>query len=269
MRIQLTLVALCGLWLGLGCTGDNPDYCDESKPCAPGYACHLPTNSCHPAVDGGADATVDIGADAMMDAPWGDAARVDATPDLPGDSTSDVGSDLTVDTIKKANGVACTGNSECTSGVCQATEKVCCDKACAGACESCLLASKKGTCSLKAASTVCGAANKCVNGASSSYIEKHRCDGKAATCPKTTAACTAPYKCASATACATSCKDNSGCTTKLCDLYDKKNTCPNASSICFVDAKISGGSGTQASPYNTINMCVATSMFFVSFGGGI
>ena len=77
-----------------------------------------------------------------------------------------------------------------------------------------------------------------------------------------------PYKCKTSTTCATSCADNTGCTTKLCDLHDKKNTCPAASAICFVDSNASSGSGTQASPYPTINQCLATTKQYVAIASG-
>ena len=46
---------------------------------------------------------------------------------------------------KKAAGVACTEDRSCTSAHC--ADGVCCDKACAGACESCAQTGKTGTCS--------------------------------------------------------------------------------------------------------------------------
>ena len=48
---------------------------------------------------------------------------------------------------KKAPGVACTGTNECVAGLCDANDGVCCDVDCSGACRSCKLAGKEGTCS--------------------------------------------------------------------------------------------------------------------------
>src|SRR5262249_21872911 len=56
-------------------------------------------------------------------------------------------------TAKKANGVACTGANQCTSGNC--VDGVCCNSACGGACDACNLAGSVGTCALSPATVVC------------------------------------------------------------------------------------------------------------------
>jgi hypothetical protein len=75
---------------------------------------------------------------------------------------------------KQANGKSCKANSDCTSGFCS-PEGVCCNSACSGACQSCTLTGKVGTCSSIAsggtprdtttcavnASNVCGNTGKC------------------------------------------------------------------------------------------------------------
>ena len=91
--------------------------------------------------------------------------------------------------------------------------------------------------------------------------------GSSGSYPKTTTQCT-PYKCKDATSCATSCVDNTGCTTNLCDIYDKKNTCPASGGICFADSNASTGSGTQASPYPTIKQCLATTKQYMAVASG-
>jgi hypothetical protein len=69
---------------------------------------------------------------------------------------------------KLANGESCKANSDCTSGVCS-SEGVCCNVACDGACQSCLLASRVGICSNIANdgtprdSTTCAANPPCGN----------------------------------------------------------------------------------------------------------
>jgi len=47
--------------------------------------------------------------------------------------------------VKKANGQACSGGSECASGHC--VDGVCCNTACTGTCKACNLAGSEGTCS--------------------------------------------------------------------------------------------------------------------------
>ena len=74
---------------------------------------------------------------------------------------------------KLPNGQSCKANSDCNSNFCTA-EGVCCNSACSGACQSCVLSGKAGTCSNIAAngtprdsttcaagSNVCGNTGKC------------------------------------------------------------------------------------------------------------
>lgn len=49
------VLALCGVLAA--CTKEDPTYCDETDPCEPGYACHLPSKTCLPA-DAGVDLSV-------------------------------------------------------------------------------------------------------------------------------------------------------------------------------------------------------------------
>lgn len=69
---------------------------------------------------------------------------------------------------KLANGQSCKANSDCSSNICSA-EGVCCNTACTGGCQSCVLASKVGTCSNIATSgaprdkTTCASTSTCGN----------------------------------------------------------------------------------------------------------
>ncbi|MBK8252709.1 MAG: hypothetical protein IPK82_08580 [Polyangiaceae bacterium] len=60
---------------------------------------------------------------------------------------------------KKANGGACTGMNQCTSGTC--TDGVCCNMACGGLCEACNVAGSVGTCSAVPSNT--DPANECMD----------------------------------------------------------------------------------------------------------
>jgi len=69
---------------------------------------------------------------------------------------------------KKANGVGCGANNECTSGNC--ATGMCCNTACTGQCDSCNLPGKAGTCSPvtgppESGKPACGLGFACVSGA--------------------------------------------------------------------------------------------------------
>jgi len=55
--------------------------------------------------------------------------------------------------VLQAQGGACGGDGECATGYCVGS--VCCDTSCAGACNSCVLAGRVGTCSVVANGTPC------------------------------------------------------------------------------------------------------------------
>ena len=83
---------------------------------------------------------------------------------------------------KKANGLACTGNNQCTSAHC--VDSVCCNTACNGACDVCN--ATPGTCSLLA------------DGTQVVSCSPYLCSGAAAACPTscvTTADCFATFAC--------------------------------------------------------------------------
>lgn len=104
---------------------------------------------------------------------------------------------------KAANGAACTAAKECRSGVC--TGGVCCDKACGGACETCLAAegaTANGACTILPA----GMAN-CANGLV--------CTGTSGACPascQTDSQCAPGRFCNSSKQCAVKLAQGSACT---------------------------------------------------------
>lgn len=123
---------------------------------------------------------------------------------------------------RKSNGDACLAGTECTSGIC--VEGVCCDRACGGACASCLAVNTGGTtghCLPIPDGTdprsECGATT-CTAG----VVEKHVCDGEGG-CRSAKTAC-APFVCeASLPTCKTACTTDADC--------DGAYTCK--ASVCF------------------------------------
>ena len=57
------------------------------------------------------------------------------------------------------NGASCSAGAQCRSGICAA--RICCDRACDGACESCALAGGVGACTNLPDTTPCGAGDLC------------------------------------------------------------------------------------------------------------
>jgi hypothetical protein len=135
-------------------------------------------------------------------------------------------------------GAACGQNDKaCQSGLCR--DGVCCDADCKGACTSCALAGKKGTCSPKPDDTVCGAATcsgstktdkRCKSGACTalkSDCDPFLCDAKGADC---LAACVGDAQCMPVAFCDGSklcqpkkanglgCGGANECTSGLCEL---------------------------------------------------
>lgn len=158
---------------------------------------------------------------------------------------------------KQKNGTKCSGDEQCSSGVCHATDKLCCDTSCTGSCESCKVSGKVGTCTPLPLGTPCGPAT-CKSG----VVERMVCGPSApSTCVKQTATC-APYRCdPSRPACATSCAKDAECTTGLCDFFSvltAKGTCAQQTQICHVNAAAPAcpGTGTQAAPYCKIQPCL-------------
>ena len=140
---------------------------------------------------------------------------------------------------KLAAGESCVASSDCGTGLVCGAEGVCCDKACAGGCQSCKLSGKAGVCSniaggnpprattpatcTAAATGTCGASGNC-NG-SDGCEQRTNCTPSITSCPTDahqqyiatglcavsgvcgpqTAACNTGYLCISGGACATSC----------------------------------------------------------------
>ena len=91
-----------------------------------------------------------------------------------------------------SNGAVCSAGNQCQSGFC--AQGVCCNTACAGACQSCALAGTLGTCTNVATgttdpagickdqgTTTCGTNGKCQAGACQKYVSGTTCT--AASCP--------------------------------------------------------------------------------------
>ena len=236
-----------------GCSEDLIPLCDKDHPCPQGMICELATSSCiFEAKDqGGPDAAPDRGTDSRPD------RGVDKTTDL-------IDPDMdTVDSYpaQKQNGQTCKAAGECLSGVCQ--DSVCCDTSCAGDCQSCVLAGKTGTCSLKPKGTACSTPSSCTNSASSSEVAIHQCDGKVASCQVTLSTCT-PYKCTSSGTpqCISSCSKNDQCLAGICDRVYKPGTCPKLKDVCYLNASASaGGSGSKAQPHAKFSSCGTQKMY--------
>ena len=168
---------------------------------------------------------------------------------------------------KKGNGLGCAGNNQCQTGICTAVEKVCCDSACAGACDTC---AGKAACSRKPQGTPCGA-DSCVNQAYTAYLQKQQCNGTSSACQTVVSSLCDPYRCApgGAAACATACSDNNGCTSLLCDTYNAPNNrCIASSSICYVKPGGGGNGSHPTTPLATMNACLATGKSYLSIADG-
>src|SRR5438552_1437 len=72
-------------------------------------------------------------------------------------------------------GAACGCKAECASGFC--VDGVCCDKACDGACQTCTLPGKAGTCAPAAAGATPRMADACPKEATSTCGHDGTCDG--------------------------------------------------------------------------------------------
>jgi hypothetical protein len=155
----------------------------------------------------------------------------------------------------KGFGKTCADGNECVSGSC--AQGVCCDSACAGTCQSCVLSGSlghcadiadgnsdprgrcvdqgaascgtdgscdgKGACRVYAAGTACAAAS-CPTSAST-LTQVRSCDGKGACKPATTQPC-APYLCNGISACKAACTVDADCLgPDICD--PQTNLCGN------------------------------------------
>jgi hypothetical protein len=105
--------------------------------------------------------------------------------------------------MPRALGASCNGPGDCNSGAC--VDGVCCDSSCdpsdpANVCRACNVPGSEGHCAPVPPGTSCGSPS-CVGG---SITYAPACDGNGA-CVTPPATSCAPYACASATECATSC----------------------------------------------------------------
>ncbi len=155
----------------------------------------------------------------------------------------------------KGIGQTCADTTECMSGFC--AQGVCCDGACSGTCQSCVLSGSlghcaniadggtdprgrcadngsaacgtdgacdgKGACRIYAAGTACMAAS-CAAGAST-LTQTRTCDGAGACKPATTQSCS-PYLCNGVSACKAACTVDADCVLpNICD--PQTNLCGN------------------------------------------
>lgn len=158
---------------------------------------------------------------------------------------------------KKNNGVDCEAGNQCESGLCTQDEKVCCDRACDGECESCKGMSE---CTIKAKDTPCGSiADVCLDGASASVSTLYRCNGNDAICTKYDNDCGA-YKCLDGKSCRTSCDHHLQCTSGVCQLntsLSNLNSCVDDSEVCYVkEGAAAPGGGTKVSPHPALESCL-------------
>jgi len=164
--------------------------------------------------------------------------------------------------LKKDNGTTCVAGNECKTGQCPTQDKVCCDAACSGLCESCLGAKKgsgaDGTCGAIASGGdpdsecpdppayacsspggmgVCDGAKKCLEfakagapcaaGTTCTAGEQtgKACDGSGNCKSDTVTKCT-PYKCdASSVACLAKCTADADCADAKLFFCDKLGLC--------------------------------------------
>ncbi len=139
--IGLFIVIITAALSGCASEGTLP-YCSAEVGCPAGQVCDPATNSCEPVGDAGG-----VADGLPPDSALPDGARPDAgLPDsgLPDSSPPD---SSPPDSALPGGG-ACAKASACKSGHC--VDGVCCDSACSGACRSCKLPGKAGTCALTA-----------------------------------------------------------------------------------------------------------------------
>lgn len=267
-----------GAWMTLGvvmvlagCTGKTPDYCDAQTPCkTPGTYCDLERRQCL-ALDASLPTELGVrdGGDAGS---GGELGLGDGPPISCGDDSACPATAYCEPTVKrclpqKQNGLACDRPRQCGSGLCSTAEKVCCDRACDGACETC---KGKPKCELRPKGDSCGAAPVCNNTPTGSSISEELCDGSSAQCQKQNTSCGA-YRCDASGACLTSCTKHSECASKVCELWDaaSKNTCVDATKVCYVDANgAPSGDGSLAKPYQKISDCTVKGAAIIAVDGG-
>jgi hypothetical protein len=228
------------------CTKPNPDYCDKSRPCAPGKFCEVRTSTCLPPPD-------------AFEAIIPDAAP-DAVSDVPPDATPDVRPDV-IDTRSPDAVDSCSRDEDCSASQPMCLQGVC--RKCAGN-EEC-----------GETKPVCGPAGRCVECLDSGS----HCSGNKPLCGSamTCLACTDDAACAtrSATtpACApggacVECIDDKHCTTAtrpICDTQAQKCVPCTADAQCT--RKLGLDPGVCMSHEDGRCATVAETVFVQSVGG--
>ena len=195
-----------------GCDPEGPlSYCSAEVPCPAGQVCDPATYTCSSAADAGG----------VADGLLSDSSPPDSRPDSRQPDSA------------LANGGGCSDGGDCKSGFC--VDGVCCDSACKGACRSCQVPGKAGSCALvskgldpdgdcKGTHKKCGGACDGQGGCAfvpestqcgddscaAAKVTSHGCNGKGA-CLDTIVTC-GGFTCASSgTACRTSCATSDQC----------------------------------------------------------
>ncbi len=210
---------------------------------------------------------------------------------LDGNETAiDCGGNTSSCATRCAQGQTCKVTSDCQSGL-TCADGVCCNMACSGSCEACTAALKgqgmdgacgavamghsdpRGQCQSQAAST-CGEDGATCNGSGacttwptgtvcsnaacggSTLTEADTCAGGKCTAPTPATVSCSPYKCASATACATSCTLDTDCFNNT--YYCSGGTCT---------AKLGAGTACTATNQCTSGFCVSGVCCNMACGG--
>jgi hypothetical protein len=123
----------------LGCVVKTPGYCDDNNPCPAGQRCNNAKRACEAAPDGGRP-EAGVRERSVREVTVGEASAREVGPDSRAPEAGGNG-DLPV---KLALGASCLQGSQCASGFC--ADKVCCESACGGKCQSCAVAGSPGKC---------------------------------------------------------------------------------------------------------------------------
>ncbi len=154
---------------------------------------------------------------------------------------------------KKGQGASCSGADECQSGLACA-QGFCCDKPCAGACQSCALAGSYGTCTNVATNSAdpagicadmgaasCATNGKCQAGVCQKYAKNTVCKGS--TCPATTTTFTPSSTCDGNGACVT--PGVSSCFPFACGANVCQNVCSTNTECASPASCIAGSCGLK------------------------
>ncbi len=210
-----------------GATCTAGDQC-QSGLCAQGRCCNAAcTDSCSACNQAGKEGTCSPLSAGAAGNPSCTPYRCDGTA-LGCPTSCDVGTDCAAGSFcqnhicRSSNpaGSDCTAGDQCLSGVC--ADGVCCNDACAGACNRCDLATSKGTCALAPAGN--GGRDDATGTAPACGL--YQCDGTSAACPTRCSAdqnCVAGYfcqdssqQCAPALGNGSQCSRNAMCSSGFC-----------------------------------------------------